>query len=59
MASNYDVMNDVMSMGVHRLWKHHFIQRLDAGMRPGSTQPLEFLDGRWHRGYCLWIIRSC
>lgn len=37
-------MNDVMSMGVHRLWKHHFIQRLDAGMRPGSTQPLEFLD---------------
>lgn len=43
-ASNYDVMNDVMSMGVHRLWKHHFIQRLDAGMRPGSTQPLEFLD---------------
>ncbi|EMG50598.1 COQ5 2-methoxy-6-polyprenyl-1 [Candida maltosa Xu316] len=43
-ASNYDVMNDVMSMGVHRLWKHHFIDRLDAGMRPGSSQPLEFLD---------------
>ncbi|RCK55399.1 2-methoxy-6-polyprenyl-1,4-benzoquinol methylase, mitochondrial [Candida viswanathii] len=43
-ASNYDLMNDVMSMGVHRLWKHHFIERLDAGMRPGSTQPLEFLD---------------
>lgn len=43
-ASNYDLMNDVMSMGVHRLWKHHFINRLDAGMRPGSNQPLEFLD---------------
>ena len=43
-ASNYDIMNDVMSMGVHRLWKHHFINRLDAGMRPGSNQPLEFLD---------------
>ncbi|CAK9435612.1 uncharacterized protein LODBEIA_P03390 [Lodderomyces beijingensis] len=43
-ASNYDIMNDVMSMGVHRLWKHHFINRLDAGMRPSSTEPLEFLD---------------
>lgn len=43
-ASKYDVMNDVMSMGVHRLWKSHFINRLDAGMRPGSDRPLEFLD---------------
>lgn len=43
-ASNYDVMNDVMSMGVHRLWKSHFINRLDAGMRPGSNRPLDFLD---------------
>ncbi|KAI5951656.1 COQ5 [Candida jiufengensis] len=43
-ASNYDLMNDVMSMGVHRLWKQHFINRLDAGMRPSSTEPLEFLD---------------
>ncbi|KAI5970460.1 COQ5 [Candida margitis] len=43
-ASNYDLMNDVMSMGVHRLWKHHFINRLDAGMRPSSSDPLQFLD---------------
>lgn len=43
-ASNYDLMNDVMSMGVHRLWKNHFIDRLDAGMRPGSSRPLDFLD---------------
>ncbi|CAN3363928.1 2-methoxy-6-polyprenyl-1,4-benzoquinol methylase, mitochondrial [Diutina catenulata] len=43
-ASKYDVMNDVMSMGVHRLWKHHFINRLDAGMRPGADRPLDFLD---------------
>lgn len=43
-ASNYDVMNDVMSMGIHRLWKNHFINRLDAGMRPGANGPLEFLD---------------
>ncbi|WPK23641.1 hypothetical protein PUMCH_000883 [Australozyma saopauloensis] len=43
-ASNYDVMNDAMSFGVHRLWKHHFINRLDAGMRPGALKPLDFLD---------------
>jgi 2-methoxy-6-polyprenyl-1,4-benzoquinol methylase len=43
-ASNYDVMNDVMSMGIHRLWKNQFINRLDAGMRPGANGPLEFLD---------------
>lgn len=43
-ARSYDVMNDVMLMGVHRLWKHHFINRLDAGMRPGLARPLDFLD---------------
>lgn len=43
-AAKYDVMNDAMSFGVHRLWKHHFINRLDAGMRPGALRPLDFLD---------------
>lgn len=43
-ASNYDVMNDVMSMGIHRLWKQHLISKLDAGMRPNSNEPLAFLD---------------
>lgn len=43
-ASKYDVMNDAMSLGVHRLWKHHLISRLDAGMRPGASRPLDFLD---------------
>ncbi|GEQ69524.1 hypothetical protein JCM33374_g3196 [Metschnikowia sp. JCM 33374] len=43
-ASKYDVMNDAMSFGVHRLWKHHFINRLDAGMRASSSRPLDFLD---------------
>ena len=43
-ARSYDVMNDVMLLGVHRFWKHHFINRLDAGMRPGASRPLDFLD---------------
>jgi ubiquinone/menaquinone biosynthesis C-methylase UbiE len=28
-ANKYDVMNDFMSAGVHRLWKDHFIRSLD------------------------------
>lgn len=42
-AANYDYMNDAMSMGVHRLWKNHFVSKLDPGRRPGGA-PLSFLD---------------
>jgi len=30
-ASKYDVMNDAMSLGVHRLWKADFISSLNPG----------------------------
>lgn len=43
-ASKYDLMNDVMSLGIHRLWKDHFIHKLDAGKRPNSLEPLNFID---------------
>jgi demethylmenaquinone methyltransferase/2-methoxy-6-polyprenyl-1,4-benzoquinol methylase len=32
-ADKYDVMNDLMSMGVHRLWKHFTLSQ--TGLRPG------------------------
>lgn len=32
-ASNYDIMNDVMSLGVHRFWKKFTLDQ--AGARPG------------------------
>jgi demethylmenaquinone methyltransferase/2-methoxy-6-polyprenyl-1,4-benzoquinol methylase len=34
-ASNYDIMNDVMSGGLHRLWKSHFVAQLPV--RDGAT----------------------
>lgn len=37
-ASNYDLMNDIMSGGIHRLWKASMIDWLDP--RPGQS----FLD---------------
>ena len=35
MASRYDVMNDLMSLGVHRLWKRYAIAL--SGVRQGQT----------------------
>lgn len=29
-ASKYDIMNDIMSMGVHRLWKNDFVKKIKA-----------------------------
>jgi demethylmenaquinone methyltransferase/2-methoxy-6-polyprenyl-1,4-benzoquinol methylase len=34
-ATRYDVMNDLMSAGMHRLWKRYTIQ--DSGARPGHA----------------------
>ena len=32
-APKYDIMNDIMSLGIHRFWKHEFLNALDP--RPG------------------------
>lgn len=34
-ANNYDIMNDCMSLGIHRLWKNFVIHM--ANIRPGQT----------------------
>ena len=39
-ASKYDLMNDAMSVGVHRLWKDDFVSLL----KPGSKGPIRCLD---------------
>ena len=41
-ASRYDRMNDLMSLGLHRLWKRHFIA--SSGVRPGQ-QVLDLAGG--------------
>ncbi|KAJ9587315.1 hypothetical protein L9F63_019171, partial [Diploptera punctata] len=37
-ANKYDIMNDAMSLGIHRIWKDIFIQRL------GPTSDTKLLD---------------
>jgi demethylmenaquinone methyltransferase/2-methoxy-6-polyprenyl-1,4-benzoquinol methylase len=32
-ASRYDLMNDLMSAGLHRLWKNHFVNKVHAGAK--------------------------
>jgi len=39
-ASKYDLMNDAMSMGAHRLWKDDFV----SSLKPGSKGPIKCLD---------------
>ncbi|KAK5737358.1 2-hexaprenyl-6-methoxy-1,4-benzoquinone methyltransferase [Elasticomyces elasticus] len=40
-ASNYDTMNDLMSLGIHRLWKDHFVRSVNPGIRTSTTGPPE------------------
>lgn len=37
MASSYDTMNDLMSLGIHRLWKDYFVRSLSPGIPPSSS----------------------
>lgn len=39
-ASKYDVMNDAMSMGIHRLWKDDYVSFL----KPGRKGPMRCID---------------
>jgi demethylmenaquinone methyltransferase/2-methoxy-6-polyprenyl-1,4-benzoquinol methylase len=39
-ASRYDLMNDLMSVGLHRVWKNALVSTL----RPGKNRPFNLLD---------------
>lgn len=41
-ASSYDMMNDAMSLGIHRLWKNHFVEMLNPR---GGIQCLDVAGG--------------
>lgn len=49
-ANSYDKMNDAMSFGIHRVWKHTFIRRLNP---PHGTQLLDVAGGSGQ-----YLIRS-
>jgi 2-methoxy-6-polyprenyl-1,4-benzoquinol methylase len=41
-ASSYDIMNDVMSAGIHRLWKDHYVSKMNPH---GGMQILDVAGG--------------
>ncbi|PFH62020.1 hypothetical protein XA68_15456 [Ophiocordyceps unilateralis] len=43
-ADSYDKMNDLMSLGVHRLWKDRFVSSLDPGATDPPLRPQRILD---------------
>ncbi|MEM6903898.1 MAG: class I SAM-dependent methyltransferase [Pseudomonadota bacterium] len=49
-ASNYDLMNDVMSGGIHRLWKARFVR--DLALRPGMAV-LDLAGGTGDIGFAI------
>ncbi len=51
-ASNYDIMNDIMSGGLHRLWKDHFVRKI----RPRAG--LHYLDVAGGTGDIAFRIRK-
>jgi len=42
-AGRYDLMNDLMSMGVHRFWKWIFCREVNKAKGPASIEPI-FVD---------------
>ncbi|MGH1455569.1 MAG: bifunctional demethylmenaquinone methyltransferase/2-methoxy-6-polyprenyl-1,4-benzoquinol methylase UbiE [Alphaproteobacteria bacterium] len=56
-ADQYDVMNDFMSLGIHRLWKDQFIRMI----RPRASvagRPMDYLDVAGGTGDIAFRIRS-
>ncbi|CEO95102.1 hypothetical protein PBRA_003868 [Plasmodiophora brassicae] len=43
-ASKYDIMNDIMSLGTHRLWKTRFVSNLALSELSRSSCPMHILD---------------
>ncbi|PHH75145.1 hypothetical protein CDD80_2606 [Ophiocordyceps camponoti-rufipedis] len=43
-AESYDKMNDLMSVGVHRLWKDRFVSSLNPGATCPPRRPQHILD---------------
>ena len=41
-ANSYDLMNDAMSIGIHRLWKDYFVSMLSLNR---STKILDVAGG--------------
>ncbi|RDW75181.1 putative COQ5 [Coleophoma cylindrospora] len=44
-AASYDTMNDFMSLGIHRLWKDHFVRSINPGSPDQAWKMLDIAGG--------------
>jgi demethylmenaquinone methyltransferase / 2-methoxy-6-polyprenyl-1,4-benzoquinol methylase len=51
-AERYDLMNDLMSGGLHRLWKRDFITALNPPAGQSSFRLLDVAGGTGQRAKC-------
>ena len=54
-AGKYDIMNDVMSFGIHHLWKDYFVQKLDL---IGNVKILDVAGGTGDLAFRLKDYKS-
>ena len=65
-ASNYDLMNDVSSLGIHRLWKKYFVSQIGpmrskriynvSGEPTEEREPMKIIDVAGGTGDIAFII---
>jgi len=56
-ANKYDVMNDLMSLGIHRIWKRYTVEM--SGVRAGTmywTWPV--VQEIWRQSLRAWSARK-
>lgn len=56
-AERYDIMNDLMSGGIHRIWKNNFVRMIRPRAHIGGT-PLHYLDVAGGTGDIAFRIRQ-
>src|SRR3546814_2957611 len=55
-APRYDLMNDLMSLGVHRLWKSVLVDTLDP--RPRSEEHTSELQSLMRISYAVFCLKQ-
>lgn len=57
-ARRYDLMNDLMSGGIHRIWKDRFVRMIRPRASMGGRRPLHYLDVAGGTGDIAFRIRQ-
>lgn len=47
-ASSYDTMNDLMSLGIHRVWKDYFVRNINPGTPPFPSNTPDARQKGWN-----------